>query len=68
MLKKNGLAQLPIKVRKSEYDFDNRMEDYETPFPCNQFWDIKQWKWLEENIENIEGDILFWNIGGLYKF
>lgn len=68
MLKKNGLAQLPINVRKSEYDFDNRMEDYETPFPCNQFWDIKQWKWLEENIENIEGDILFWNIGGIYKF
>ena len=54
MLKKNGLAQLPIKVRKSEYDFDNRMEDYETPFPCNQFWDIKQWKWLEENIENLD--------------
>jgi hypothetical protein len=68
MLKSNGLAQLPIKVRKSEYDFDNRLDGYLAPFPCNQFWDIKQWKWLEENIDSIEGDILFWNVGGIYKF
>lgn len=68
MLKKNGLAQLPIKVRKSEYDFDDRLDEYEAPFKCNQFWDIKQWKWLEENIDSIKGDILFWNIGGIYKF
>ena len=68
MLKKNGLSQLPIDVRKSEYDFDNRMEEYNAPFPCNQFWDIKQWHWLENNIDSIEGDILFWNVGGIYKF
>lgn len=68
MLKKNGLSQLPIDVRKSEYDFDNRMEEYKAPFPCNQFWDIKQWHWLENNIDSIEGDILFWNVGGIYKF
>ena len=67
-LKKNGLGQLPIKVRKSEYDFDDRLDGYEAPFKCNQFWDIKQWKWLEENIDSIKGDILFWNIGGIYKF
>ena len=42
MLKKNGLSQLPIKVRKSEYDFDDRIDGYEAPFKCNQFWDIKQ--------------------------
>jgi len=68
MLKKNGLAQLPIDVRKSEYDFEDRMDDYSAPFPCNQFWDIKQWHWLQENIDKIEGDILFWNVGGIYKF
>lgn len=68
MLKKNGLAQLPIDVRKSEYDFDNRLDGYQAPFPCNQFWDIKQWHWLEENIDILEGDILFWNVGGIYKF
>ena len=44
------------------------MDWYETPFPCNQFWDIKQWHWLENNIEQIDGDILFWNIGGKYLY
>lgn len=68
MLFKNGLQQLPIQVRKSEYEFANKVEGYKAPFPCNQFWDIKQWKWLEENINSIEGDILFWNLGGEYKF
>lgn len=68
MLKKNGLSGLPIQVRKSEYGFDDRLIGYNAPFPCNQFWDIKQWHWLENNINNLEGDILFWNIGGVYKF
>ena len=67
MLKKNGV-HLPINIRKSEYDFSNRMDGYEAPFPCNQFWDIKQWHWLENNIDSIEGDILFWNLGGIYNF
>ena len=39
------------------------MEDYETPFPCNVNWDKKAWWWLEQNIENIKGKTLFWNIG-----
>jgi hypothetical protein len=68
MLKRSGVGHLPITIRKSEFDFDNRLDDYKAPFPCNQFWDIKQWHWLENNIESIEGDILFWNVGGIYKF
>ena len=68
MLRKSGVGHLPISIRKSEYLFENRMEDYDVPFPCNQFWDIKQWHWLEQNIDKLKGDILFWNIGGIYKF
>ena len=68
MLKKSGVGHLPIDIRKSEYDFDDRLDGYEAPFPCNQFWDIKQWHWLENNIDSLEGDILFWNVGGIYKF
>lgn len=68
MLKKSGVGHLPIDIRKSEYDFDDRLEDYNVPFPCNQFWDIKQWHWLENNIDKLEGDILFWNVGGIYKW
>lgn len=66
-LKNNGV-HIPINIRKSEYDFDDRMEGYEAPFPCNQFWDIKQWRWLEDNIDELEGSILFWNIGGRYNY
>jgi hypothetical protein len=66
-LKKSGIP-IQLNIRKSEYLFENRLDGYEAPFPCNQFWDIKQWKWLEENIDQIEGTILFWNIGGIYKF
>lgn len=69
MLTKSGIPpHFPIDVRKSEYDFNDRLDGYEAPFPCNQFWDIKQWKWLEDNIEKIEGSVLFWNLGGKYKF
>ena len=66
-LKKSGIP-IAMNIRKSEYLFEDRLDGYEAPFPCNQFWDIKQWKWLEENIDQIEGTILFWNIGGIYKF
>ena len=66
-LKKSGIP-IPLNIRKSEYLFENRLDGYETPFPCNQFWDVKQWKWLEDNVSQIEGTILFWNIGGIYKF
>lgn len=68
MLNKSGIHNVPVHIRKSEFDFDDRLDGYDAPFPCNQFWDIKQWHWLEHNIDKLEGDILFWNIGGIYKF
>ena len=50
-------------IRDTPYDFYDEMDDYETPFPCNVNWDKKAWWWLEQNIENIKGKTLFWNIG-----
>lgn len=67
VVKENGI-HLPINIEESIYNFDDRMDGYEAPFPCNQFWDLKQWKWLEDNIEQLEGSILFWNIGGKYEY
>ena len=55
-----------ILIYKSPYAFDDMMEDYKVPFDCNEFWDKKMWYWLEENVEKLEGKILFWNIGGSY--
>ena len=55
-----------VEIVKSEFAFDDKMEWYDTPFPCNEFWDKKQWYWLEQNIEKLKGKTLFWNIGGSY--
>lgn len=56
-----------INLYTSPFEFNDFMEDYSVPFDCNEFWDKKQWYWLEQNIESLEGKILFWNIGGSYK-
>jgi len=43
------------------------MDWYQTPFPCNEFWDKKAWYWLENNISKFKGKVLFWNIGGKWS-
>ena len=53
-----------VEIVKSEFEFDDMMDWYETPFPCNEFWDKKAWYWLEQNIDKFKGEILFWNLGG----
>lgn len=67
-LTENAIIGENIFVRKSEFDFLDRMGNYTTPFPINQFWDVKQWHWLENNIDDIQGEVLFWNLGGIYRF
>lgn len=56
-----------IHIYKSPFEFNDFMDDYQVPFDCNEFWDKKMWYWLEQNIQNLDGKILFWNIGGSYK-
>ena len=62
--KSHSISSSAIEVYKTEFEFDDMMIDYEIPFPCNGTWDRKAWWWLENNIESLKGDILFWNIGG----
>jgi len=33
------------------------------PFPCNAFYDLKAWAWLNDNIEALKQPVLFWNVG-----
>jgi len=33
------------------------------PFPCNPFYDLKTWRWLEQVRSAIIGSVMFWNIG-----
>ena len=62
--KSHSISSSAIEVYKTDFEFDDMMTDYEIPFPCNGTWDRKAWWWLENNIESLKGDILFWNIGG----
>ena len=57
-----------IHIYKSPYSFDDMMDDVmDWPFDLNEFWERKTWLWLTENIQNLNGKVLFWNIGGSYK-
>ena len=62
--KSHSITPSSINVDKTRFEFDDMMIDYEIPFPCNGTWDRKAWWWLEQNLNKLEGDILFWNIGG----
>ena len=62
--KSHSITPSSINVDKTRFEFDDMMVDYEIPFPCNGTWDRKAWWWLEQNLNKLEGDILFWNIGG----
>ena len=62
--KSHSIASSAINVDKTKYEFDNMMIDYEVPFPCNGTWDRKAWWWLEQKESQLNGNILFWNIGG----
>ena len=62
--KSHSIASSSINVDKTKYEFDDMMNEYEVPFPCNGTWDRKAWWWLEQTENKLKGDILFWNIGG----
>ena len=62
--KSHSISSSSINVDKTKFEFDDMMTNYEVPFPCNGTWDRKAWWWLEQMESQLEGDILFWNIGG----
>jgi 1-aminocyclopropane-1-carboxylate deaminase/D-cysteine desulfhydrase-like pyridoxal-dependent ACC family enzyme len=39
------------------------MASAQPPFPCHRYYDAKAWQWLIENLNNLKGRVLFWNIG-----
>lgn len=57
-----------IHIYTSEFAFDDMMDDVmDYPFDLNEFWDRKTWYWLSQNVDSLDGEILFWNIGGSYR-
>ncbi len=67
VLKKwNAYHRNNIRIHETEHDFFDDMDspEFKTPFACNSNWDKKAWVWLKENARNLDGDILFYNLGG----
>jgi len=56
-----------INIYPSLLEFNDPMDGFEVPFDCNEFWEKKSWKWLSDNIDRLDGNILFWNVGGSYS-
>lgn len=44
------------------YAYRDRVDE-PCPFPCNPYYDLKAWKWLQRNLANLEQPVVFWNIG-----
>lgn len=58
----SGLDPYPFTIKLADrvfYDAD----DYPVPFQCDQWYDRKAWRWLNEHINELKDPILFWNIG-----
>ena len=59
-------SPLPVSVKfvDEKYEYKQGIK-YECPFPCNPFYDLKAWRWLMNNHNNInhKNKIMFWNIG-----
>ena len=52
----------PLKVISPGWRYTQRSR-VECPFPCHPYYDLKAWQWLKENITEVKGPVLFWNIG-----
>lgn len=48
-----------IKSEKGYYE----PEEIDCPFPSSIWYDRKAYRWMVENFNNLDGSILFWNIG-----
>ena len=58
------MCMIAIKLRYTKHLNFLMIWIGETPFPCNGNWDKKAWIWLKENGCKLNGDILFYNLGG----
>lgn len=57
-----GFEPMPFEIKLSDREYYDR-DDYPCPFSCDPWYDRKCWRWLCEHIAELEGPILYWNIG-----
>lgn len=60
----SGYANIRIQLIDEGYEYKDSAEDGDTPpWPCNEWYDLKAFRWWLENRSNYKGSTLFWNIG-----
>lgn len=55
-----------LKLIDTNIQYTEKVE-CDCPFPCNEYYDLKAWKWLVENYDGLPKPVLFWNIGSDYS-
>ena len=57
----------PIHFINEKYGYKDQAKtgDFKSPpFPCNPYYDLKAWRWMDrEGLAQMPGRVLFWNIG-----
>lgn len=61
----SGVPTAKIQIVDEKYAYKDVASDGPTPkWPCNQYYDLKAYRWYMENRELFENKkVLFWNIG-----
>lgn len=55
-------CKLPFRIYNPNYEYTEAAEG-SCPFPCHSYYDLKAWRWLVDNLDKLNGKVLFWNIG-----
>lgn len=59
-----NFTAIDIKIINEHYGYKDAAKGIQAPFPCNEYYDLKAWKWLMSNYEQFNKlKVLFWNIG-----
>lgn len=62
--KMTGALYPNLQLIDEQYAYkDTAPKGTTAPFPCNPWYDLKAWAWLNNNINRLEGTVLFYNIG-----
>lgn len=57
-----GSIEGDIELIDENFAYKDKI-DYPCDFPCNPYYDLKAWRWLCENKNQLKQPIVFWNIG-----
>lgn len=61
-IRKMAGSEMPLELIDEGYDYRDAVQ-YEVGFPCNEYYDLKAYKWLAENLDSLADPVVFWNIG-----